>query len=668
MPSKFIGNIANDLSAAGLNKDSISNIVIPEGCVGIEGTAFQNMDGLEEVSIASTVRAIGNVAFGDGENTMGSAGCDKLKKVIINTNSDGKSELQTIGSRAFRGCGSLKEITNLNNTSLKSIANGAFDAVAVEDFYLPDSWALNNASVSSIQDLFRNNKSLKSVNMPALFYIQTSSNSRANLFTNCPDLETVTFRTVEGATVKSYDTSTLPDNIFNGDSGLKVLDISAWEKVTSATTFTLKSTHFAGATLDDLEKIRFPGNKAVTIDTNTFKDKHFSSISGWENVDAITTIGKDAFNSSRITAADMSGWTKLTSIGETAFRNCESMTALVIPENVTSIGTAAFKNCDNLATVRIEAKSLTSVSETNLFHGDDNLESVTISDKTKKINGNVLASIPAAADTFFEGENVIEITKATKKGGSKPLKDLNGTYYVDPQGVLYKLSEDGKASLAYVPPGITSYTVPEKFTTPGEGGTEYTVTAMEANALYHADKLTAIDFTAPQNVYLKSSAFSGWSTSTDNKGKTVQGKGAIDMDQWAKVSKLCDYPIDELEGELVKVLNDTYINSDGKEVLSVKVAVQDKNPSEDKTYDYLTGQKATYAIAITNDDNIALNDVIRIYFAYSDDGYKMGSFPEGEYKIKNPSNGNIYPMKVVQTDNPNIYYYEITGRYTLSFS
>ena len=194
------------------------------------------------------------------------------------------------------------------------------------------------------------------------------------------------------------------------------------------------------------------------------------------------------------------------------------------------------------------------MSETNLFHGDDNLESVTISNNTKKINGNVLASIPADADTFFQGENVIEITKATKKGGSKPIKDLNGTYYVDPQGVLYKLNDNGKASLAYIPPGISSYTVPETIRTPGDEGAEYTVTAVEANALNHAHELTAIDFAAPQNVYLKTSAFTGWSTSTDNKEKTVQGKDAIDVGQWAKVSTMCDFPIGNTTGDRKSVV------------------------------------------------------------------------------------------------------------------
>ena len=658
VPNNFISTISSDLGDIG--KNDIKEIVIPERCTRIGTYAFQDMDGIKRVEIASTVKTIDNVAFGDNNannDTDAPLGCGNLEEVVIRTNDSGKSELTTVGARAFNGCKKLKTIQNLDKTNLTQIGYGAFMNVAVEHFYIPDTVRLNTSSTYNMQYAFARNSSLKSISMPAPFYLYSS---QTYTLAYCPNLETVEFRTIEGAALRD-ETNALPANFFNSDQGLKELDLSAYDKAAnSTTTFNLSDSVFTNTALTDLEVIKFPKNRPVSIGTNTFKGKHFTSLEGWENVKSIRSIGTNAFNSSRLISADLSEWTGLTSIGETAFRNCESMTELVIPENVTTIGTAAFKNCDNLKTVTINAKQLTNVSETNLFHGDDNLESVTISNNTKKINGNVLASIPADADTFFQGENVIEITKATKKGGSKPIKDLNGTYYVDPQGVLYKLNDNGKASLAYIPPGISSYTVPETIRTPGDEGAEYTVTAVEANALNHAHELTAIDFAAPQNVYLKTSAFTGWSTSTDNKEKTVQGKDAIDVGQWAKVSTMCDFPIGNTTGKLVKMIKETYPTPNGKEV-SVIVAVNDKLPSADNTYDYKTGQQAGYTISISNGDKETLNKAVRIYFSYSDDGYNMGSFPEGNYNIKNSFTGTIYPMKVVQTDNPNVYYYEITG-------
>lgn len=377
-----------------------------------------------------------------------------------------------------------------------------------------------------------------------------------------------------------------------------------------------------------------------------------------KNKEYITSIGDRSFYGTRMTSADMSDMNKLTVIPMEAFKNCEELTELVIPENVKEIRTAAFKNCDNLEDVRIESKELTTVPESNLFHGDDNLKTVTISDKTKKLNGNVLASIPDYADTFFEGENVIQITKPTKRGGDKPLKQLDGTYYVDSQGVLYKMNAEGKTSLAYCPPGLTSYTVPETFTTPD--GEEYTVNSVTAYAFNKADDLTALTFAKPENVYLRGSAFTGWTTSADNKGKTINGLPYVDPDDWGRVSDVCDFPIKDAEEKLVEAIEQVDRNPHGEETLRTVVAMNDKNPSADHTYDYKTGQKATYTIAISNEDNTVMDKVVRVYFQYSDAGYNMGSFPEGEYTLVN-SSGTRYPLKVVKADDPDTYYYEITG-------
>ena len=89
---------------------------------------------------------------------------------------------------------------------------------------------------------------------------------------------------------------------------------------------------------------------------------------------------------------------RVTSIGEEAFRYCESLTSIVIPESVTSIGSSAFKGCSSLTSIVIgngvtsigygaflECKSLTSIvipeSVTNIgysaFKGCKSLTSIT---------------------------------------------------------------------------------------------------------------------------------------------------------------------------------------------------------------------------------------------------------------------------------------------------
>ena len=47
----------------------------------------------------------------------------------------------------------------------------------------------------------------------------------------------------------------------------------------------------------------------------------------------------------------------VTSIGNTAFSYCKSLTIITIPDSVTSIGESAFDNCKNLKTISLSCKS-----------------------------------------------------------------------------------------------------------------------------------------------------------------------------------------------------------------------------------------------------------------------------------------------------------------------
>ena len=123
----------------------------------------------------------------------------------------------------------------------------------------------------------------------------------------------------------------------------------------------------------------------------------------------------------------------VTSIGDSAFLDCQKLASVKIPEGVTSIGYAAFNGCYRLASVEIP-EGVTSI-DNDAFSGCDELGSVTIPSTVKWIGDNafrhcmrltsvtVLATIPpecglnAFADCCIDcGDFVIQVPRgcATK--------------------------------------------------------------------------------------------------------------------------------------------------------------------------------------------------------------------------------------------------------------
>lgn len=91
------------------NATSLKSIILPSSLKEIRGNTFENDKSLQKIKIPDTVTRIGGHAF---------YGCKKLSKVELSEN----SELNEIGSSAFRLCDSLKEITIPSLTSVNSRA------------------------------------------------------------------------------------------------------------------------------------------------------------------------------------------------------------------------------------------------------------------------------------------------------------------------------------------------------------------------------------------------------------------------------------------------------------------------------------------------------------------------------------------------------------------
>lgn len=152
-------------------------------------------------------------------------------------------------------------------------------------------------------------------------------------------IENINLAGVDGMT-------TLPAGAFKGSPTI--------QQVTLPNTLTaIGASAFEGCTALDVTLLKFPVN--------------------------LTTIGEKAFAgaftsrpSSESNKLDLSSATALTTIGASAFEDCENLTGLVLPNTLTAIGNSAFKSCDNLTgTLTLPAVLKTIGSEA--FFDCDNL-------------------------------------------------------------------------------------------------------------------------------------------------------------------------------------------------------------------------------------------------------------------------------------------------------
>ena len=118
--------------------------------------------------------------------------------------------------------------------------------------------------------------------------------------------------------------------------------------------------------------------------------------------DSVTSIGPTAFSScSSLTSMVIPD--SVTSIGEKAFEFCSSLTSIVIPDGVTSIGGRAFSGCSSLSSIVIP-KSIKSISD-DAFVGCSSLTSIvvvdgnTVYDSREKCN----AIIETGTNTLIRG-------------------------------------------------------------------------------------------------------------------------------------------------------------------------------------------------------------------------------------------------------------------------
>ena len=339
------------------NCNSLTSINIPSSVTSIGESAFQNCNSLTSINIPSSVTSIGESAFSlcnsltaimvDESNSIYSSEnnvlFNKKEKSLIRAGVgleryDIPSWVTSIGERAFDCCNSL---TSINiPSSVTSIGESAFQGCnSLTSINIP-------SSVTSIgQCAFSCCKSLTSINIPSSV---TSIGKSA--FESCESLTSINIPssvTSIGENAFSYCRSLTSINIPSS-----VTSIGGWafSYCNSLTSITVDESNPIYSSEND---VLFSKKDKSLIRAGFGLEKY--DIPSW-----VTSIGESAFSYCKsLTSINIPS--SVTSIGGGAFSYCKSLTSINIPSSVTSIGQRAFENCSSLTSIINIPSSVTSI-------------------------------------------------------------------------------------------------------------------------------------------------------------------------------------------------------------------------------------------------------------------------------------------------------------------
>ncbi len=316
-----------------------------------------------------TVTSIGNSAF---------YWCSGLTSVEI------PSSVTSIGDEAFYGCSGLTAIQI--PSSVTSIGEWAFyrcsGLAAVE---IPSSvTSIGNYAFSGCSGLtaIEIPSSVTSIGERAFYWC--SGLTSVEIPNSVTSIGNSAFYWCSGLTSVEIPSSvtSIGDEAFYGCSGLNQLILEDGEEVLVISYNTFNdcpiTTLYLGRNVNDyvnfksLETLTI-GSSITSIGNSAFKD--CNSLTAVEIPNSVTSIGERAFyGCSGLTSVEIPN--SVTSIGSSAFSGCSSLTSVEIPSSVTSIGSSTFSGCSSLTAVEIPS-SVTSIGS-SAFSGCSSLTAVEI--------------------------------------------------------------------------------------------------------------------------------------------------------------------------------------------------------------------------------------------------------------------------------------------------
>ena len=290
-------------------RNSISNVILPDGLTNIGNSAFYGCTGITTITIPEGVTKIEDWAF--------------LESGLMSINiPDG---VITIGKGAFQNCNSLTSATIPDSVISTDayVFSGCFNLTSV-------TLSKNLTVISDM--MFRMCFKLASITIPA-----SVTSIGSNAFESCSSLTEVTIP--NGVT-------TIGDRAFSACSNLIKMSIPSSVTSIGDTVFSSCNGIKAFEVASDNSAYTSVDGVLFTKDKKTLVAFPAAKSSSYIIPDGVTTIGISAFRDGEITDIDIPD--SVTVISDTAFFSCQKLDNIEIPDSVTSIGGHAFGYCENL--------------------------------------------------------------------------------------------------------------------------------------------------------------------------------------------------------------------------------------------------------------------------------------------------------------------------------
>ena len=356
---KIIGNNAFERC------NNLTSVTIPNSVISIESNAFRFCRNLTTVTFGNSVNSIGESAF---------SGCSSLTSVTI------PNSVLEIGYSAFANCSSLSSVTIPN--SLITIGNGAFygcNNLTTITFHCKEikDWFAGKESINEViigdevniigSGAFSGCIGLNNINIP-----NSVTTIGSGAFCDCSNLASITIPntvvTIEGCAFQrciGLTTVTIPNSV----TSIGNLAFQGCNGLTSVT---------IGNSVKNMEYDAF--YDCNSLKTITFHCKEIGNwFQGMESISKII-IGDEVTSIGRYTFSECSGLNdvtignSVTTIGHSAFYGCSNLPSVTIPNSVVSIENEAFRGCTGLTSITIP-NSVTSIGVL-AFGGCSNLQKI----------------------------------------------------------------------------------------------------------------------------------------------------------------------------------------------------------------------------------------------------------------------------------------------------